>query len=172
MKKRIAPPSVQPDKFSFNEENTKKAAEIIARYPASRKRSAILPLLHLVQRQHENWIPIAAMNCVAELLGLPLIKVYEVVSFYSMFNTAPVGKYMIQICRTTPCWLRGSECLSVAIKRELGIRVGQVTEDGKFSLVEVECLGACVDAPVVQINDDYFENVDEKSLLAVISELE
>ncbi|QHD65317.1 NADH-quinone oxidoreductase subunit NuoE [Neorickettsia findlayensis] len=171
MKKRIAHTSIQPDKFWFSDENSQEVARILAKYPASCKRSAVLPLLHLVQKQHENWIPIAAMDHVAQLLGLPAIKVYEVASFYSMFNTAPVGKHTIRVCRTTPCWLKGSDCLTEAAKRELGIKVGHTTDDNKFSLDEVECLGACVNAPVVQINDDYFENLDEKSFLDLLSRL-
>ncbi|AHX11544.1 NADH-quinone oxidoreductase, E subunit [Neorickettsia helminthoeca str. Oregon] len=171
MKKHVAHSSVQTDKFVFSCENLEKVEQILARYPSSHKRSAVLPLLHLVQEQNENWIPIAAMDYIAQLLDMPVIRVYEVASFYSMFNTAPVGKYLIQVCRTTPCWLRGADRICNAIAKELSIRVGQSTEDGKFSLVEVECLGACVNAPVIQINNDYFEELDEKSVIRLISKL-
>jgi NADH-quinone oxidoreductase subunit E len=169
--RRLAPDSVQPESFAFTEENRQKAAQIIARYPDGRQASAVLPLLDLAQRQHHNWLPRKAIEHVAELLGMPLIRVYEVATFYSMFNLAPVGKYLIQLCGTTPCWLRGSDDLKAAIREELGIGMGESTLDGLFTAVEVECLGACVNAPMVQINDDYYEDLDKERMAALLQAL-
>jgi NADH-quinone oxidoreductase subunit E len=171
MKKRIADESVQPTSFEFNNENLKQANEILKKYPKDRKKSAILPLLHLAQEQHNNWIPQAALDYISNIIDIPYIKVYEVVSFYTMFNTVPVGKYLIQLCRTTPCWLRGSDKICKKIQDLLKIKIGETTLDGKFSLVEVECLGACVNAPVVQINNDYYEDLTENKIEEVIKSL-
>ncbi|MBL0318227.1 MAG: NADH-quinone oxidoreductase subunit NuoE [Alphaproteobacteria bacterium] len=162
---------IQPESFEFTPENLKKAEEFIATYPKGRQQSAVLPLLDLAQRQNQNWVSLAAMDVIAQMLQMPYIRVYEVATFYSMFNLAPVGKHFIQICRTTPCWLRGSDDVTSACKSKLGIGIGETTEDGKFSLVEVECLGACVNAPVVQINDDYYEDLDRQSMERVLDEL-
>ena len=161
----------QPESFAFTKENLQKAKVIIKKYPKGRQRSAIMPLLYLVQEQNENWIPVAAMDYVAELLEVEPIKVYEVANFYTMFNKQPVGKHLIQVCRTTPCQLRGADKITKACKNKLKIGLGETTADDKFTLVEVECLGACVDAPVVQINNDYHENVDEKSMLDILEKL-
>lgn len=158
-------------KFEFNKANLKKAKEIIAKYPEGKQRSALLPLLDIAQRQNDNWLPVPVMDYVAEFLDLAPIRVYEVATFYTMFNTKPVGKNFIQVCRTTPCWLRGSDNITNACKNKLGIEIGETTEDGKFSLIEVECLGACVNAPMVQINDDYFEDLDEKLMVEIIDDL-
>ncbi|MFI4983778.1 MAG: NADH-quinone oxidoreductase subunit NuoE [Rickettsiales bacterium] len=150
----------QPKTFEFNKENAKKVQEIIAKYPKGQQQSAVMPLLDLAQRQHDNWVPIAAMDCIANILEMPVMRVYEVATFYTMYNKQPVGKHLIQVCRTSPCWLRGSDEVTAACKKKLGIDVGETTTDGKFTLVEVECLGACVNAPVIQINDDYYEDLD------------
>jgi NADH-quinone oxidoreductase E subunit len=150
----------QPENFSFSTANFEKAQKIIAKYPAGRQASAVLPLLDLAQRQSGNWLPKPAMDYVASILGMSPIRVYEVATFYTMFNLAPVGKHFIQVCTTTPCWLRGSDDVMAACKKHLGIGKGETTPDGKFTLVEVECLGACVNAPMVQINDDYYEDLD------------
>lgn len=155
----------QPETFEFTLTNQKRIAEIINKYPAGKQHSAVMPLLDLAQRQYHNWIPRAAMDKIAEILDMPKMKVYEVATFYTMFNTQPVGKYLVQVCRTTPCWLRGAADLTEACKRHLDIDLGETTKDGQFTLVEVECLGACVDAPVVQINDDYYENLDVAQML-------
>ena len=120
----------------------------------------MLPLLDLAQRQHDNWLPRAAMDYVADMLGMARIRVYEIGTFYSMFNLRPVGKHYFQICTTTPCWLRGSDEVVKACERKLGITIGETTPDGGFSLTEVECLGACVNAPVIQVNDDFYEDLD------------
>jgi NADH dehydrogenase (ubiquinone) flavoprotein 2 len=164
-------PFTQPDSFAFSKENQEKVKKIIAKYPEGRQRSAVMPLLDLAQRQHDNWIPTAAMDHIAELLSIPPIKVYEVATFYTMYNLKPVGKYLLQVCRTTPCWLRGSDNITAACKKVLGIGLGESTEDGMFTLVEVECLGACANAPMVQINDHYYEDLTEASMQKLIEDL-
>lgn len=161
----------QPAHFEFTPEYLAAAQRVIARYPAGRQASAVIPLLDMAQRQAGGWLPKAAMDYVAGLLGMPNIRVYEVASFYTMFYRQPVGKYVVQICRTTPCWLRGSDDVTKACYDKLGIKVGQTTPDEQFTLLEVECLGACVNAPVVQINDDYFEDLDYASMSHVIDAL-
>ncbi len=161
----------QPASFEFNKENLELVKKIIAKYPKGKQQSAVMPLLDIAQRQHDNWIPTAAMDCIATMLEMPFIKVYEVASFYTMYNKQPVGKNLIQVCRTTPCWLRGSDDVTKACKDRLGIDVGETTEDNKFTIVEVECLGACVNAPMVQINDDYYEDLNAESMTAIINDL-
>ncbi len=162
--------AVQPASFAFSAENRAEADRIIAKYPKGRQASAVLPLLYVVQRQ-EGWVPRVAMDVVAEILDMAPIRVYEVATFYTMFNLQPVGKYHIQVCRTTPCWLRGADQMSETCKRKLGIGLKETTKDGKFSLIEVECLGGCVNAPVVQINDDFYEDLDPKKLEWLLDEL-
>ncbi len=157
--------------FKFNAKNLKMAKVIIAKYPEGKQRSATLPLLELAQRQNDNWLPVPVMDYVADFLDLAPIKIYEVVTFYSMFNTEPVGKNFIQVCRTTPCWLRGANEITKACKKKLGIGLGETTKDGKFTVKEVECLGACVNAPMVQINDDYFEDLTADSMGKIIDDL-
>lgn len=157
--------------FQFTEENLKRAEKIIAKYPKGRQQSAVLPLLDLAQRQHDNWIPKAAMVYIAQMLGMPEIRVFEVATFYTMFNLKPVGKHFIQLCTTTPCWLRGSDAVVKTCKDKLGIGLGETTADKEFSLLEVECLGACVNAPVVQINDDFYEDLDGESMGRIIDDL-
>jgi NADH-quinone oxidoreductase subunit E len=169
----------QPESFEFTKANQKKIEKIIAKYPKGRQKSATMPLLDLAQRQMAEqgmkanppvggWIPRAAMDEIARILDVPAVKVYEVASFYSMYNMAPVGKYLIQVCTTTPCWLCGSDEVVKTCKDYLGIGMNETTKDGKFSLMEVECLGACVNAPMVQINDDYFEDLTEKNMKEVL----
>lgn len=169
----------QPESFEFNKACQKKVAELIALYPKGRQKSAVMPLLDLAQRQmadegakanppYGGWIPRAAMDHIAEILGMEKVKVYEVASFYSMYNMAPVGKYLVQLCTTTPCWLCGSDDIVNTCKKHLGIGMGETTKDGKFSLMEVECLGACVNAPMVQINDDYFEDLNSESMKEIL----
>jgi NADH-quinone oxidoreductase E subunit len=150
----------QPASFDFTTENLEQAKAHIAKYPAGRQASAVLPLLDLAQRQHGGWLPRAAMDRVAELLEMAPIRVYEVATFYTMFNLRPVGRYLLQACTTTPCWLRGSDQVVGTCERKLGISVGGTTPDGVFTLVEVECLGGCVNAPVLQVNDDFYEDLD------------
>jgi len=163
--------SVQSETFTFTPENLARAKTIIARYPAGRQASAMIPLLDLAQRQNKNHLSVAAMNTVADLLDVPRIKAYEVANFYTMFNKDKVGENLVQVCTTTPCWLRGSDTIVHACKKKLGIGIGETTADGKFSLVEVECLGACVNAPMVQINDDYYEDLTPENVERLIDDL-
>jgi NADH-quinone oxidoreductase E subunit len=155
-----ASPVQQPASFAFTPENLERAKAQIAKYPPGRQASAVLPLLDLAQRQSGGWLPRAAMDYVAEMLQMAPIRVYEVASFYTMLNLRPIGRYLLQACTTTPCWLRGSDDVVAACRKKLGIDFGETTEDGMFTLVEVECLGACVNAPVLQVNDDYYEDLD------------
>lgn len=159
------------EKFEFSKENLKKAKAVVAKYPEGKQRSALLPLLDLAQRQNDNWLPVPVMDYVAKFLELPAIRVYEVATFYTMFNTQPVGENLIQVCRTTPCWLRGSDSLTETCKKKLGVDIGETSKDGKFTLIEVECLGACVNAPMVQINDDYYEDLSPELMDKIIDDL-
>jgi NADH-quinone oxidoreductase E subunit len=161
----------QPASFDFTPENLERAKAHIAKYPAGRQASAVLPLLDLAQRQHGGWLPRAAMDRVAELLGMAPIRVYEVATFYTMLNLRPVGRYLLQACTTTPCWLRGSEQVVSVCEEKLGISVGGTTPDGLFTLVEVECLGACVNAPILQVNDDFYEDLDGPATEALLDAL-
>jgi len=157
--------------FEFNAENQKKVIEIIAKYPAGRQKSAVMPLLDLAQRQNQNYISRDIIEKIAAILQIPEIRVYEVASFYTMYNLKPVGKYLIQFCKTTPCMLRGIDELVKITKEKLGIRNEETTADGLFTLKEVECLGACVNAPVIQINDDYFEDLTKESFIKILDDL-
>jgi NADH-quinone oxidoreductase subunit E len=161
----------QPEGFEFTLENLRVAEAHIAKYPPGRQASAVLPLLDLAQRQNGGWLPRAAMDRVAQMLGMAPIRVYEVASFYTMLNLRPVGHYLLQACTTTPCWLRGSDDVVGACERKLGIGVGGSTADGLFTLVEVECLGACVNAPILQVNDDFYEDLDGPSTEALLDAL-
>ena len=171
MKRAFAPDSAQPERFAFDAQALAQAERIIARYPPERRQSAVLPLLDLAQRAHGGWLPGAAIRAVAELLGMPEIRAFEVASFYTMFHLAPVGKHIVQLCRTTPCWLRGADAVRDACRGALGVEPGQTTDDGLFTLLEVECLGACVNAPVAQIGDDYYEDLDADSVAALLAAL-
>jgi NADH-quinone oxidoreductase subunit E len=157
--------------FAFTPENQALAQRIIAKYPAGRQASACMPLLDLAQRQNAGYLSHACMDYVADLLEMPRIRVYEVATFYTMYNKTPVGKHVIQVCTTTPCWLRGSDDVVHACERKLGIGLGETTDDGQFTLREVECAGACVNAPVVQIGDDYFEDVSPEHMEKIIDAL-
>jgi NADH-quinone oxidoreductase E subunit len=157
--------------FEFSQENQEKIKDILKRYPEGRQASAILPLFDLAQRQSGGWLPASAIEKVTEMLGVSLIRGYEVATFYTLFNLKPVGKYHLQICGTTPCMLRGSEDLQKVCKDHLGISSGETTEDGLFTVDEVECIGACVNAPAVQINDDYFEDLTSESFRQVLEDL-
>ena len=165
------PPVAQPESFEFTPENLDRAKAHIAKYPAGRQQSAVLPLLDLAQRQSGGWLPLAAMHHVAGLLEMPRIRVYEVATFYTMLNLRPVGRYFLQACTTTPCWLRGSDAVVAACEKKLGIGMGGTTADGLFTLVEVECLGACVNAPILQVNDDFYEDLDGPATEALIDAL-
>ena len=160
-----------PKDFFFSPENLEMAKKIMAKYPAGKQASALVPLLDLAQRQNGNWLPRSAIAYVAELLEVPAIRAFEVATFYTMFNLEPVGKYLIQLCRTTPCWLAGGEAIAQACQVRLGIKVGETTPDKMFTLKEVECLGACVNAPVMQINDDTYENLTPDGVVRIIDAL-
>ena len=161
----------QPKEFKFSNENLKKVEEILKRYPDKNKKSAVMPLLYLAQRQNENWIPLAAMKYIANYLAMPYISVYEVATFYSMYNLAPVGKNFIQVCTTTPCLIRGADKIVKLCKEKISPNENEVSEKCNSSWIEVECLGACVSAPMIQINDDYYEDLDEKSTTEILDSL-
>jgi NADH-quinone oxidoreductase subunit E len=162
--------------FAFTKENDTTAKEVIARYPEGRQHSAIIPLLDLAQRQvgaetrTQGWLPVPVIEYVAAYLSMPYMRAYEVVTFYTMFNLAPVGRYHVQVCGTTPCWLRGSDEVFAACKAK-GMKKGSTTPDGLFTLNEVECLGACANAPMVQINDDNYEDLTFESMTAILDAL-
>lgn len=157
--------------FEFSGAGKARCDEIIARYPEGRQQSAVIPLLDLAQRECGGWLPTAALEHVADRLGMPNIRVLEVASFYSMFYLEPVGMNLVQLCRTTPCWLRGSDDLRAVASEVTGCGLGQTSDDGVFTLVEVECLGACCNAPMVQINDDYYEDLTAENFRAVLETL-
>jgi NADH-quinone oxidoreductase subunit E len=167
----------EPETFAFDAESEVKIKAILAKYPAGRQASAVLPLLDLAQRQMGRvtgsaWVPRVAMDVIAARLGMPPIRVYEVATFYFMFNTKPVGRYHLQVCTTTPCWLRGSDEVTAACRRATGIKGWRETsDDGVFTMTEVECLGACVNAPVLQVDDDFFEDMDGEKTEALIATL-
>lgn len=168
--RRLAPPEVQPKEFSFTKENLDWAKKQIEKYPPGRQASAVIPLLWRAQEQHDGWLPEPAIRYVADMLEMAHIRALEVATFYTMFNLEPVGKFLVQLCGTTPCMLRGAEDLKKVCERRIG---GQhhVTDDGKFSWVEVECLGACVNAPMVQINADFYEDLTPERLEKLLDEL-
>ena len=159
------------DVFEWSEENFSKVKNIIEKYPNGRQQSAVIPLLDLSQRQNKGWLNKKAIERVAETISMSFIRVLEVATFYSMFNLEPIGKNYIQICRTTPCWLRGSNKLSEVARDITGCKLGETSNDKKFTVVEVECLGACCNAPMVQINDDYYEDLDENNFRDLLNNL-
>ncbi len=167
--RRLAPPEQQPKGFSFNAENLAWAKQQIAKYPEGRQRSAIIPLLWRAQAQAGGWLPEAAIRHVTELLGMAHIRGLEVATFYTMFNLAPVGKVHVQLCGTTPCRLRGADDLEKVCRKRIGEQ-GDISKDGKFSWVEVECLGACVNAPMVQIGSDYYEDLTAESFGKILDD--
>ena len=153
----------QPDKFEFTKTNLELAEKIIKKYPSDQKKSAVMPLLYLAQNQNENWIPLAAMKYIGKYLSMPYINVYEIATFYSMYNLAPVGKYFVQVCTTSPCLLRGAGEIVKTCKKKLSKNPNEITSNGMCSWTEVECLGACVNAPMMQVNNDYYEDLDVNS---------
>jgi len=161
----------QPESFTFTNDNMNAAEKILKKYPENRKKSAVMPLLYLAQRQNENWIPLAAMKHIAKHLEMPYIKVYEVATFYTMYNLAPVGKYFVQICTTSPCLIRGADKVVKICKEKISKEENTLSENRLCSWLEVECLGACVNAPMMQINDDYYEDLDEKNTIEIIDSL-
>ena len=160
----------QPEKFEFNDKNIELAKKMINNYPDGKQQSAVMSLLYLAQRQNNNWIPLAAMKYIAKFLNMPYIKVYEVATFYSMYNLSPVGKFFYQVCTTTPCMLRGAYKLVEVCKKKISNKENEISSDGNSSWMEVECLGACINAPMIQINDEYYEDLDEKKLENIIEQ--
>ena len=169
--KIIAEETTQPSTFRFNSENLVKAKKIIKMYPSNFKESSIMPLLSIAQSQNHGWLPKKAIEYVSNFIEVPEIKVLEIATFYSMYNLSPVGKFHIEVCTTTPCMLRGSDSMVDLCKKKLGLKIGEITEDGLFSLGRVECLGACVNAPVVKINENYYEDLDSESLNKLVDSL-
>ena len=160
----------QPDTFEFNKQNIELANKMISNYPEGKQQSAVMSLLYIAQRQNNNWIPLASMKYIAKFLSMPYIKVYEVATFYSMYNLSPVGEFFYQVCTTTPCMLRGAYKLVDVCKKKISEDENEVSKDGKVSWMEVECLGACINAPMVQINDDYYEDLDANKLEKIIDQ--
>jgi len=163
--------SAAPEQFAWTDENEAIAQKHIAKYPEGRQQSAVMPLLDLAQRQNGGHVTLEIMEYIAEYLDMPAIRVQEVATFYTMYNHRPVGKHHVQVCGTTPCWLRGSDDIMTACKKRLGIEKGQTTEDGMFTLSEVECAGACVNAPVVAIGDDYYEDLTPETMTELLDKL-
>ncbi|MCP5369724.1 MAG: NADH-quinone oxidoreductase subunit NuoE [Rickettsiaceae bacterium] len=155
-------------KFIFTDENLENAKKILAKYPLGREKSAVLPLLDMAQRQNDGWISTEVIEYIADMIEQPYMRVYEVASFYSMFYLKPVGKYHIQVCGTTPCWLRGAHDILAEVEAISGAKCGNTSQDGQFTVTEVECLGACRNAPVVQINDDFYEDLDIKKIRNIV----
>ena len=158
----------QPETFKFNDKSMEAANKIVSNYPDGKQQSAVMALLYIAQRQNDNWIPLQAMKYIAKFLDMPYIKVYEVATFYSMYNLSPVGKYFFQICTTTPCMLRGAYDLVKVCKNKISEKENVLSDDGKISWMEVECLGACVNAPMMQVNDDYYEDLNDRKLEEII----
>ena len=164
------PAKDQPENFEFNASSLEAANKIISKYPEGKQQSAVMALLYIAQKQNNNWIPLVAMKYIAKLLDMPYIKVYEVATFYSMYNLSPVGKFFYQVCTTTPCMLRGAYKLVEACKEKISKNQNEISDDGNSSWVEVECLGACVNAPMVQINENYYEDLDKDKFTKIINE--
>ena len=162
----------QPELFEFSKDNFLKAENEIKKYPKDKKASAVLALLYLVQDQNDNWIPLAAIKYIAGLLDMPYIKVYEVATFYSMFNLSPVGKYFVQVCTTTPCMIRGAKDITEVCKKYISKNEKELSENKTCSWTEVECLGACINAPMMQINDDYYEDLNKEKTEKIINQIQ
>ena len=161
----------QPDNFEFNKKNLEEANNIIKNYPDGKQQSAVMAFLYLAQKQNDNWIPLAAMKYIGKFLSIPYIKVYEVATFYSMYNLSPVGKYFLQVCTTTPCMIRGAYDLVNVCKKNISENQNELSKDKSCSWVEVECLGACINAPMMQINEDYFEDLNEQDTIKIIQSI-
>ncbi len=161
----------QPKDFEFNKKNLEEAKKAISIYPKGKQQSAVMSLLYIAQRQNNNWIPLAAMKYIANILNMPYIKVYEVATFYTMYNLSPVGNYFFQICTTTPCMIRGAYKLVDVCKKKISKKENEISKTNQSSWVEVECLGACVNAPMIQINENYFEDLDPEKLEKIIDKI-
>ena len=162
----------QPSDFKFNDKNLDKAQKIIKNYPEGKQQSAVMSLLYLVQKQNNNWIPLVAMKYIAKFLSMPYIKVYEVATFYTMYNLSPVGKYFFQICTTTPCMIRGAYDIVNICKKKISDKENELSNDKSCSWMEVECLGACINAPMMQINDDYYEDLNKEKAEKIINQIQ
>jgi NADH-quinone oxidoreductase E subunit len=165
------PSKDQPDNFKFNSASLEVAKKIITNYPENKQQSAVMALLYIAQKQNSNWIPLAAMKYIGKFLDMPYIKVYEVATFYTMYNLAPVGKYFIQVCTTTPCMIRGAYKLVEACKEKISEKENELSKNKNCSWMEVECLGACVNAPMMQINNDYYEDLNKEKTLKILDEI-
>ena len=165
------PSKNQPEHFEFSSSSLEEANKIISNYPKDKQQSAVMALLYIAQRQNNNWIPLAAMKYIGKFLNMPYIKVYEVATFYSMYNLSPVGEYFVQVCTTTPCMIRGANKLVEACKEKISENELELSGNKRCSWMEVECLGACVNAPMMQINDDYYEDLDKKKTLEILDKI-
>jgi NADH-quinone oxidoreductase E subunit len=165
------PAKNQPEIFEFNSSSLEAANKIILNYPKDKQQSAVMALLYIAQKQNNNWIPLAAMKYIGKFLDMPYIKVYEVATFYSMYNLSPVGKYFVQVCTTTPCMIRGANQLVKACKEKISKNESELSSDNSCSWMEVECLGACVNAPMMQINNDYYEDLDKEKTLEILDKI-
>ena len=161
----------QPENFEFTKESLDEVNNIIQKYPTGREQSAVMSLLYIAQKQNDNWIPLSAMKCIAKILKMPYIKVYEVATFYTMYNLTPVGANFVQVCTTTPCMIRGAGKIVEACKEKISENENELSKDKNCSWMEVECLGACVNAPMMQINDDYYEDLDKESAEKIIKQI-
>ena len=161
----------QPENFEFNKESLQEAKNIIRKYPKDKQQSAVMPLLNIAQKQNDNWIPLSAMKYIGKFLEMPYIKVYEVATFYSMYNLSPVGKNFIQVCTTTPCMIRGAGKIVEACKEKISKNENELSNDKSCSWIEVECLGACINAPMMQINNDYYEDLDKEKALKILDQI-
>jgi len=165
------PAKNQPETFEFNSSSLEEANKIVSKYPKGKQQSAVMALLYIAQKQNDNWIPLSAMKYIAKFLDMPYIKVYEVATFYSMYNLSPVGKYFIQVCTTTPCMIRGANKLVEACKEKISEKENMLSNNNSCSWMEVECLGACVNAPMLQINDEYYEDLDKEKTLEIFDKI-
>ena len=161
----------QPERFEFDTKNLEEVKKIIKKYPEGKQQSAVMSLLYLAQKQNDNWIPLSAMKHIGKLLDMPYIKVYEVATFYTMYNLTPVGKNFIQVCTTTPCMIRGAGKIVEACKEKISENENELSKEKDCSWMEVECLGACINAPMMQINDDYYEDLDKEKTLEILDKI-
>ena len=162
----------QPINFEFSKVNLEETKKIIKNYPENRQQSAVMALLYLAQKQNDNWIPLAAMKYIAKFISIPYIKVYEVATFYTMYNLSPVGKYFFQVCTTTPCMIRGAYDIVEVCKKKISENENELSKNKACSWIEVECLGACINAPMMQINDDYYEDLDKEKIEKIINQIQ
>ena len=165
------PAKEQPENFEFSSNSLEAAKEVVSKYPEGKQQSAVMALLYIAQKQNDNWIPLAAMKFIGKFLNMPYIKVYEVATFYTMYNLAPVGKHFIQVCTTTPCMIRGALKLVEACKEKISEKENELSKNQSCSWMEVECLGACVNAPMMQINDNYYEDLDKEKTLKILDKI-